>query len=311
MPPPAAHPSLVDELLAAAVKPQSARNYLRALQGLHAWLSARPLRFTTAAEQDAAIAGYLSFCALTQKLHAQVGQCVLSGYAYIYPERKSSLPLSWRCLAAWQRNQVYGEGQPVSDGVLACIQDAMRQEGHVEEADALAVAHDCYLRQSDFLQLRPADIIFAGDEVAVLIRYAKTGPRQGVRVDWPGTAELLRRRVQLHKGSGPLFRTTAHAYGLAWSSAVAKLRRLPGCEALEVGPPHSVRHSGPARDAATGYRSIWQIQRRGRWQSESSVMRYAKTASWVAAVARTPSVLQQLGTRLLASRGLRDPQPKE
>eukprot|EP00969_Alexandrium_andersonii_P205473 9079362-Alexandrium_andersonii.AAC.1 len=43
-------------------------------------------------------------------------------------------------------------------------------------------------------------------------------------------------------------------------------------EALEalglqwIGPPHTLRHTGPSYDASTGRRDLEQIRRRGRWK---------------------------------------------
>ena len=70
----------------------------------------------------------------------------------------------------------------------------------------------------------------------------------------------------------------------------------------EPGPPHSARHTGASRDAATGYRTLAQIQRRGRWTSERSVLRYAKTANCVASYQQVPDAILEEGAALSRSR---------
>ena len=116
-----------------------------------------------------------------------------------------------------------------------------------------------------------------------------TGAHQGVRIDWPGTAAMLKRRTTARKADEKLFDITAASYRQAWWSAGEALKKRFPDESFTIGPPHSVRHAGAARDSTCGYRSIWQIQRRGRWQSEKSVLRYAKTWAWTTARARTPT----------------------
>ena len=307
--------SLGEQLMADTVKPQTARQYLRALKGLHEFLEQGSCRFTTVEEKDRAVAAHLGW--LWGRHQAGEGPGVaagvnmMSGLAWVWPELRAHLPRSARTLAGWQRTTLYGEGQPEADGVIAAMIRAMEEGGHSEAADALRLAHDAYLREHDFLQLTTNDISDAGDgDVAIHIAYAKTGPRQGVRLDWSGTILMVQRRVSERGPGRSLFDLTGRGYLNAWHEAKRLIQQKvePG---FCIGPPHSVRHSGPSRDAAEGYRSIWQIQRRGRWQSESSVMRYAKTASWTAARARSAPAVLAYGQPVLLQRGHRPSQPRE
>ena len=130
-------------------------------------------------------------------------------------------------------------------------------------------------------------------------------------MDWSSTTRMLAKRLATKKPHEKLFDITAESYRAAWRVACAALRSMEGCSSLAVGPPHSVRHAGPSRDSASGYRSVWQIQRRGRWSSEKSVMRYAKTWAWTSALARTPPAIMQRGAELMCERGVRAPIAKE
>eukprot|EP00969_Alexandrium_andersonii_P116753 5161646-Alexandrium_andersonii.AAC.1 len=51
-----------------------------------------------------------------------------------------------------------------------------------------------------------------------------------------------------------VWRATLESLGLSW-----------------VGPPHSLRHSGPSADATSGRRSLEDIRRRGRKSQIKSV----------------------------------------
>ena len=164
------------------------------------------------------------------------------------------------------------------------------------------------------MQLRAADIIVLREkdnfEVSLKLGFAergesaKTGVRQGVRVDSPYLATMLADRKKENAASDRVFKITRDSYAKACSDAAKVL-------GVFLGPPHSVRHSGPSHDAATGYRTLWQIQRRGRWASERSVLRYAKTHFWVEARARAPDHLLQRGAELLQARSPRPSVAKE
>ena len=131
----------------------------------------------------------------------------------------------------------------------------------------------------------------------------KTGRNQGVRLDFPHSRAIVR---QLAHGRDPkekLFKVTPESFyrWWKWGCAQVGLRR----------PPHSCRHTGASRDAATGYRSLRQIQRRGRWLVERSVQRYAKSHEWIAALAKCPKDIREEGDQILAARGDRAPKPEE
>ena len=115
---------------------------------------------------------------------------------------------------------------------------------------------------------------------------------------------MLADRKKENAASDRVFKITRDSYAKACSDAAKVL-------GVFLGPPHSVRHSGPSHDAATGYRTLWQIQRRGRWTSERSVLRYAKSQVWVEARARAPDHLMQRGAELLQMRSPRPSVAKE
>jgi integrase len=175
-----------------------------------------------------------------------------------------------------------------------------------------------YFREHDLFQLRVEDIIVNphADFLDVAVKLgvaerqekAKTGSRQGARLDWSGTAVMLIDRIAKKGPSEKLFNTTGQRYREAWLAAVAEMQSWPDCAGLKVGPPHSARHTGASRDLSEGYRSLWQVQRRGRWSSEKSVLRYAKSHAWTEAQARTPAAVREIGGAYLKTlRGERPP----
>ena len=66
-----------------------------------------------------------------------------------------------------------------------------------------------------------------------------------------------------------------------------------------------LRHTGPSEDALEGYRALKDIRVRGRWRGKASLLRYAKKHSLLAAKARVPVRVKQLGEKRMRPLGER------
>jgi len=221
----------------------------------------------TQADRDLAMAKYINKLAYDDEKHPHQGDCTLHGFCWIWPEAKGQFPRTARSLLGWHKIFIHGEGGPQPMEILVLVEQTMRENGDAEEADAFATGLDGYLRSQEIMALRAEDVkvIFLEDgEMDVALRLGvaergedtKTGSRQGVRLDYPHTMDIVMRRVSQKKPGDKLFDTTKSKYAAAWKKACRKL-------GLDLGPPHTVRHSGPSHDCFTGYRSMWQVQRRG------------------------------------------------
>ena len=194
--------------------------------------------------------------------------------------------------------------------LIAVLEDELRKMALAEEADILATCADCYMREQDAFQLQTQDVVVTKDEVCLFFGIAergeasKTGRRQGVRVDTPYVMNILRQKLKKLRPGQKVFNSTPVKYRAALHAAADHLD-------MEIPPAHSVRHSGPSRDAAEGYRSLPQIQRRGRWTSAKSVLRYSKSHVYIAAVANLPAKIRERGQRILRGRDPRPEKPKE
>eukprot|EP00959_Pyramimonas_sp_CCMP1952_P341554 7154714-Pyramimonas_sp.AAC.1 len=58
---------------------------------------------------------------------------------------------------------------------------------------------------------------------------------------------------------------------------IAKALKVCQLEGLGIAP-YSLRHAGPSWDVIAGRRSQLEVQRRGRWASMSSLIRYEKSS---------------------------------
>ena len=72
-----------------------------------------------------------------------------------------------------------------------------------------------------------------------------------------------------------------------------------------VGLPHSIRHTGPSYDVLVAYRDLREVQRRGRWRSDSSVLRYSRSHAYTKVLAQAPEDLRLAGEALISSLGVR------
>ena len=151
------------------------------------------------------------------------------------------------------------------------------------------------------LGLRKEDLAWDGDMVAAHLgrgvrgESSKSGRDQGVVFEDPYAVAVLRRRVAKLKDGGKVFPISGNTLRDWWRRAAKALK-------LDLGPPHSMRHTGASRDLATGYRSFEQVQRRGRWKSMESVQRYARPHMWAAALADLPAEIRERGESILSQR---------
>lgn len=222
------------------------------------------------------------------------------------------MPTGRKCLKSWHRITVEGMGGPIGLESLARIEDQLRRWGEVVAADIIPLAADCYLREQDCEQLLYEDVVIdeASKETVLLLgrssrgESVKTGRNQGVRVDAEYTRQILerrlgeakRRRKDKHKlAKEKVFPISKAKDRLLWNKAAAAL-------GINPGPPHGARHSGASRDVAEGYRTMLQVQRRGRWTADRLVLRYARTHDWVVATSQQPTAIKERGQKLFAFR---------
>ncbi len=163
-------------------------------------------------------------------------------------------------------------------GTIAAVALRMIQRGALHAAIAVWLSEDCYLREQDWLQLVKGDVFWDRDNGCALAlgvrergERSKTGSNQGVLVDRVYVSDMLRALADTLQDGEPFFPISAIEYRRSWWSAVQDIN----CQKI-CGPPHSLRHSGPAADAASHRRTLEEIRRRGRWVAISSVQRYSK-----------------------------------
>ena len=259
---------------------------------------------TTVEDKDKCMADYLAYLCYGLQKGLNEGRFCFSGSQVVYPELFGKLNLAHRAIKSWTRLHVSGEGAPVPWEAVACIAELLRDgsDKGSEAAELVLISADCYLRESDWQTLRREDIVESLDHgIGLLLGVAergeatKTGTRQGVRPDRFMIADIIRQCRNRTRPGTKVFTISPSEYRQRWHSATKKLGFFPG-------PPHCLRHTGPSFDFLTGYRSLDHIRTRGRWSGVSStVLRYAKTHSYIAADAAQPTNVKEHGQVLLES----------
>ena len=178
--------------------------------------------------------------------------------------------MSYRAVSTWGRAAPSEEGGPAARETIYVIAMDMMVHDQWLEALATLLALDCYLREQDWDQLRGEDVFLhrrpdGPPEVALLLgrrhrgESVKTGQEQGVKIDDEFVARAMAARVGSIQGSDKVFPFNSEQFRSRWRQSQARL-------GLQwVGPPHTLRHSGPSCDATSGRRDLEQIRRRGRW----------------------------------------------
>jgi hypothetical protein len=307
-----------DRLVIHSVADETGRRaYLPAVDKLFDYIQEHKLPCASWDDLDVAIVTYFTTACYGEDRHPQMGANALNGFCYLYPAASRHLPAAWRSLQSWTKLHVQLEGAPVAEETIAVMQRWLQEHKDPranEAADMMGLAVDGYLREQDMEQMTGLDVIettLKDGSKAVVLHFgrgsrgerSKTGRDQGVVVDWPhNAAVMMARKEKLTKPEEKIFKISKGAYRVWWNKAADAV----GGGAKHVGPPHSARHTGAARDMAEGYRSFDQVQRRGRWRPQDSVLRYGRTHAWHEARARQSKAVQSEGGDILAKR---EPRP--
>ena len=231
------------------------------------------------------------------------GANLLSGVVHIWPQLTGHLPCAARALAAWRKVEPAGVGEALCAEVMMVMiarLGAYGGEGR-EAADIMLTMFATYCRQQDIFQLRKEDVAVVRDPFKVALHFGvstrgestKTGIDQGVLVDHLEIATMLAKRSRSGSSSDPLFNISRARFHALYAQVAATLN-------VQVPPPHALRHTGPSRDAYLGFRTLSEIQVRGRWDARSSVLRYSKPACYVGLLARVPHDLLAEGQHHLS-----------
>lgn len=234
--------------------------------------------------------------------------CALYGLCLLFPRLydKRMLADAKLRLKGWRRIQPSTSYPSLTYEVTCAIAMCMILNGDVDAGIATLLSFDCYLRISEFVNVKLTDIILPGTDsrssrtnsrVVLCLAQTKTGRNQSVIVRRPDIASLIihfikykqhhtRRRVS---SSSKLFSFTAASYRRVF-------RRT--CDDLKLSnigyTPHSLRHGGATFDYQNNV-AISDIKTRGRWKDTKSAERYIQTGVALLRLYDVPPAIFDIG----------------
>jgi len=194
---------------------------------------------------------------------------------------KRSLPKAWRALKGWKRECPASTRLPWGLEVWSAVINFFVSMRRWDLAMYIAMSISCYLRPSEALRVRKADLVAAqphfsvGATVVLHPSTRETASKGGL---WDEAVTLNRPWLSfLDKALFAYTRRMSRQqllFNFGYPELLTWVRKLEASLGIEVSP-HQLRHSGASIDGMGGL-SQEEIRLRGRWQSGKSAMRYQK-----------------------------------
>ncbi|CAK0877157.1 unnamed protein product, partial [Prorocentrum cordatum] len=201
----------------------------------------------------------------------------------------ANLPRVLRALKGWKILAPPRARLPLPWPVVALVADWMAANGFLAAARATALTFVLYLRPSETLSLRVKSVarpVRAGprhlSKYSILLFPAELEARSKTKdydisilldnPDFSWVDQMLDRLVEGRAIDAPLFPLDMRSWVRAFQQAGVAL----GLDAL--GPPvlFQLRHGGASHEMLTNAREFGDIKKRGRWEADRSLKRYAK-----------------------------------
>lgn len=248
------------------------------------WVAAQGGDFSSMHELDAYANAYLHKLWREDPTRSPAAAVSLRyGLVMVLPEIKhQGLPITDLAIQGWQRQRPGVSWPPMPWSAVQAVSAMLCEGGHFSAAVGVLLAFECYLRPSEVLALRRADVAFPDEgrvyiggrgkmcqEAMVRLRHTKTGRDQSVTIRDQEVQQLLRVVIAETEEGEKLFPYRIAQYRKLFKSACQQLRLGDNGFVL-----HSLRHGGATMDYVTNRMSIEDIMVRGRWESNKTARRY-------------------------------------
>ena len=269
----------------AAVQEKTFKRYMGFVRALAAFGGGRPLERLSATELDGLMVDWMEdrYC---EGGDSNEGAQMLSAVQALWPEfgrlGPQCLPRAARSLRGWSRLAPGASRPPHAFAVVAGIAMRLAQKGHLDMGLWVLVGAAGYLRPGENMRLRGRDFIRpVGGQVrlwTILVCSSELEVPSKVgefddSIVWDHAELQFMTRVFgkfAEKNEELAWRFSYHHLCAMFGEVVAELR-------VQNMVPYSLRHSGASWDATSGRRSLQGIQKRGRWKSHKSLVRYEKS----------------------------------
>lgn len=294
----------------SSVKEPQRRDYSRRLDAFYEFVGLHQIDIHLEEGLDAALCDFADHLYLNGE-GADAGWKLKAALEFVRPEamRRSDLflPRFRRALKGWRKMAPGQTRLPMLEFVKSCISGLMMFAGQRQMALFNELTFSTYARPGEALRITCVDVVRRNNQfnfhVVVLAPFergemSKTGIfdevliMDDVRLLCLGDVMVQEaaRKQALEGEDSVLWDFTAQQYLKVWRQCV---------EILEVSElaisPYQNRHGGASRDHLLKLRSVAQIQRRGRWATDTSARIYDKPGRLQQMVNKFHKDLEPLG----------------
>ena len=290
------------------------RRYALGVEDFEKWCKDHHIRLTSHQQIDRAMERY--FDMLFADGHKGFeGRAVLFGWILLRTDfaatDKTAFAGARKALAGWLKRTPGRMRDPVPEEIVWLIGTRFLEKGWVDSAAALTIQMDGYLRPSEVLTLKRAQVLrpsptlggaYNGWGLVLAPQEGNLTTKTGQTDDTVMLGDLpgrlwVRRVLERLADRDELFPALSLAtYERHFREATREL----GLTHLRI-TPHSIRHSGPSNDRLRQKRSLASIKKRGRWGSDKSVTRYEKHARLLLQLMKTPAIIQSKAKKTTSS----------
>lgn len=213
------------------------------------------------------------------------GEKLIAAWCFCFPEFRSvEFLFAARSVRGWKRLKPPEGRHPLPWVVCCALAALMASEAGPLAGVAMLLLFDAYLRPYELFGIRLKDLLAPAlgfDHWTVVIcPYESKRPSKtkvfddSVRLDSkfrPAVGHVVSRVAVCHPGlpTDIVFPYTHKSLNALMAAAVEKLSLKSWGFTL-----YAARHGGPSQDRADVSRNLGEIQRRGRWASDSALRRY-------------------------------------
>lgn len=294
-------------------------NYLGKLQRSPECLSLRRVNNATLTSYSEAVAKFIHYCTETasvprSKEQLDVFLAEFGNYLYqanhrrgqrqtfvnavmgaelFCPHLKGHLQISRAVFAGWDKVEPRKSPPPIPEALLSVLVLLLRAAGFSDEALGVFLTFHALLRIGEIVRLKWDDILLPGDcrlpnssttpMGGVLIRIAKTGPRQFVPLSNQLLLCFLTRAKGQHSRSSNVVTATAKDLRRLYDWALEEA----GCQHLGF-VFHSLRHGG-ATSMYLKQVDMATIQATGRWKQTKTCASYVQAGRGLLLATNYPS----------------------
>ena len=290
----------------AAVSPRTARDYQFRLGVFQQFCRLSKLSIRSAAQVDTSLQIFLEQCFKDGMSINEVTKflaAIIDSRPELSP--KHVLVHSRRALKGWKNLDPGCSRPPEAWPVIALLASKMVEAQKLTHAMFILTMFVTYCRPFELLQLQKRDLVESralGIQWSLVLNksedmeQSKTGMQDesmvlnNKEVPWLG---MMLKTISLKQTSRSLFNIDYHDLSKSWKDAM-KAAGLPDNYMVL----YQLRHSGASWDRAKGYRSQLEVKHRGRWASDTSMLRYEKHAM---VMQRFTSLSQKIQRNALAA----------